>query len=95
MKKFKTVYELLKDKSMWTRKVCARGKGGQEVWTASPSAVSFCFVGAYFRVYGCKMPPSLKKAILDRTNGLGAVYYNDAPSTTHSDIVKLAKELGI
>lgn len=49
---YKTVAELLADKSRWCQGSYAKAKSGISIFPDNPKAVKFCFLGAIHRVYG-------------------------------------------
>lgn len=90
------VSELLNDSSRWIKGEYARNSTGKEVDEYSPEAVCFCLHGAIQRCYPhfntCQeVVAKVKAEIFPIT----ITSFNDAPSTTFSDIQTLVTKLDI
>ncbi len=100
MTKFKTVAELLEDPKRWTKGAFARDAKGDEVKDpGDPSAVCWCLVGAMSVVYreGSRFVSAyerLKDIILEQT-GQHMSSFNDAPETTHEDLMRIVRMANI
>lgn len=94
MKQYKTVYDLLKAPSRWTKFVAARNKKDQRVSVESPDACKFCLVGAIDKIYKIH-----DKRILVRNKVRDIIYrryfstissFNDY-TAKHKDIIEICK----
>jgi hypothetical protein len=101
MKKYKTVEDLLKNKTRWTRFAYARNKYGKAVKLSSSHATRFCLTGALIKIYGSpqtdkhidanfKLFKTLRKK--SRKYG-GPIFFND--THTHAEVLNLVKQAKI
>lgn len=91
------VKELLSDKSKWTQKTLARNKEGIAVSYLSPTAFSFCLVGAVEKCYSLEDKQKAYKVlsrIVERTR-FDPAYWNDSPGRTFEEVKALVEELDI
>ena len=103
------IKDLLTDESKWTKGAFAIGADGLMVGSASPSAVSWCLMGAVERCYGYDSvsPEAVKiggrihdylrecpRALGDSGNWHMAGW-NDAPGRTFADVRRLVTVLDI
>lgn len=81
--------ELIAEPEHWTKGASARGKSGAKVDPDGRAAVSFCATGACYRATrrDWRHAPAAIDALQDAVNYSGIVYYNDEPTTTHTDIL--------
>jgi hypothetical protein len=97
IEKFKTVRELLADKSRWCQRFYARDAKGRRVNPRDGSAVSFCLLGACARVYASR-PALEEREAIDKLQQLiplypGIVTFNDTSS--HAQVLDLVTKAGI
>lgn len=98
MKKYKTVYDLLKSKDRWTRFASAKNKRNEICNIEDKNACKFCLEGAIGKVYGfgnCKAEKAGDKiaAAIKKIKGrcYDIIQFNDSHITEHSDILKVLK----
>jgi hypothetical protein len=83
--------ELIADEARWTQNAPARGKSGREVDPNGRHAVCWCLLGAIDRVGGRETFISFSgghyaiKALC--RDGLDITAFNDAPATTHPEVL--------
>lgn len=81
--------ELLAEPERWTQSVLAKSKFGNAVTTRSPRAVSWCLLGAHYRVTN-GWTASDAWDILQRAAGVSSLsFWNDAPGRTHAEVLAL------
>ena len=93
------VLDLLRDPKHWTTGACARDVNGYATESAGPDAVCWCLMGA---LYKCRLTiearwsaeAKLNAAVRERKSN-HYVNFNNAPTTTHADIVALLEEVQI
>lgn len=87
------VYELLDSPDKWIKGCMARDSKGNSVNSTDINATCWCLLGAIRKVYGA----SYAKRIYLLWNYLGCDIgeFNDDPTTTYEDIIKLVKELDV
>ena len=89
----KAARELLSTPERWTKGWSARDAAGNRLATTDPDAVCWCAGGAVERITGGSTQSGGKAEIVlaivlpDKAICLGL--WNDAPSTTHADILAL------
>lgn len=88
------VYELLSDESIWTKRVEARTISDNPTTYDSIKACKWCLLGALYKCYDARDVIKIEKLLTDY------IFYpittwNDLPSTTYKDVIKLCKELDI
>ena len=82
--------ELLSDPKRWTKGANARNAAGQSTCAGNSDAKCWCLAGAAIRTgnyEGCMR--AIKKLTPDDRHLDGAVLFNDDPTTTHSDILRV------
>lgn len=91
--------ELLADPKAWCKGFYALGKIGLPESVHSREAVRFCVVGAIFHCYqGDPHVEAMKKleATLEKLSGTrNVIAFQDAPDTTHADIMSLLQEADV
>lgn len=82
---------LLAEPSSWTKGKPARNAEGNRIAPTSDNAVCWCLLGAIYRItYYDHNLFTVICGIMNRlVNSLGLSTYNDDPTTTHADILKL------
>ena len=72
------VKDLFKSEKNWTQNVCARDEFGNECYSFSEKAVSFCLLGAVRRIYGEVSPSHIRDLLTDEFGSYGALLtFND------------------
>ena len=87
----------------WTQRAYSRDAKGKQVGILSSEACRFCAEGTLLRVYDeTEVYQSVNRLLRELIAPRGLVSFNDAPGTTHRDIMRLfnkairaAKEQGI
>lgn len=93
---------LIEAPESWTRGTYARAADGQSIDRYSPDAVCFCLQGAYNRAVRETVNPAggpfsaremvlnqrIKDALRMQAGMVDLTLYNDAPGTTHQDVIK-------
>lgn len=102
MRKYKTVYGLLKDPKRWTRGTYARDKNKRDTEPLNSDATSFCILGACIKVAETNglLESDLKNKIRYSIQELfprstDTAKFNDDYRHTHADILKLVKHAGV
>jgi hypothetical protein len=95
-------WELLSSRHRWTKRAFARLENGDETESTDPDAVCWCVGGAIERIYPdvceirvkiyIKLNQYLRKEF--KYDG-GPINWNDIPTTTHEEVVRVLKELDI
>ena len=88
---------LISDPNHWTKNVGARNERGTHVLSSHPSAVCFCMLGALNAAAHRNRPQFDRMNLRDASVKLLQVIpdspmismFNDRPSTTHSDVMKV------
>jgi len=88
--------ELISDPARWTKGAVARDLNGEPIEEFSSDAVCFCSIGVVSSVANCLGLFNSTTHLLDRCAGKrgypNILSFNDAPTTTHEDIVSLFQE---
>lgn len=94
--------ELLSDPKRWTKGALGRDSHGEKISAKSDMTVCWCLGGAALKIgkvadYDLAMN-ALRKLCPDQGHLCGVVLFNDDPSTTHADILRvldaaIAKEM--
>lgn len=69
----------------WTRAADARTADGKHTWPSDPNAVCFCMAGALIRLGEISTPAY--RALLRHVTGGTLMEFNDAPGTSHADVL--------
>lgn len=99
------IYELLDKPEKWIQKHEARLPSGQETNPEDPDACCWCLVGAFKKCYGYNpiqgWGSDWKDTIQTQERRLRSATspliwpWNDAPTRTYEEVVKLCKDLDI
>lgn len=95
------VKELLADPNKWTKGSSARDSVGIPVHIDSDRATCFCMRGALVKVCGedenrySRDYDKLMATILEDTCVRSITYFNDHPSTTHQDILRVLEKADV
>lgn len=97
--------KILDSPDKWTKGAYARGKSGKDVSNFGRYATCFCLAGAFNRAAGQRsnrnmysLAPGYAKASVAMNNRVwrgghfSFVTYNDLPTTTYEDIIRLIDE---
>lgn len=82
---------LIEKPEAWTKEAMARDVRQAVVRTGADAAACFCLAGALYKVSerdSCGFNEALDLLTAD-CGVAGAVYFNDAPTTSHSDVLAL------
>lgn len=96
MRKYETVAALLKNPKRWTKRVMARTAFGRSCPVTSPSAASFCLIGACLRVYNPVARERVFKKLnaeLDRIGSFSPAFFND--THTHKEVLALLQKANV
>ena len=88
------VLDLLRDPAHWAKGCYAYNSDGESVAPESEQAVCWCLIGAIKKCYPENIANQVDKldALLET---IAIVPFNDAPSTTHDQIVALLEKAQI
>jgi hypothetical protein len=86
-----SVQELLSDPKRHCKGWEAKDSRGNDIDYDSPEAVSWCLVGAVWRCYGIEDNAEVFARLNKALEGLDCASYNDAPKTTHADVLKIVR----
>lgn len=97
------LYDILKDQSRWTKQKFALTKTGIIVMPDAPDAYRFCLVGGIDRVtrysasYAERGPDQplyfdVRDKIAEAVGSSLLMKFNDAPDTTHTDVITAIKK---
>lgn len=79
--------ELLSDPARWTKDMAARDAGGEECLVDDITAASWCSLGAVLKQHPDFKTEVTAFALLEEAANHNVALFNDAPSTTHADIL--------
>lgn len=88
------IYELLDSPDKWTKDCTARDIKGDCVTPTDINATCWCLLGAVHKVYGDAYAKRVENLIWNYLDG-AISEFNDDPTTTYEDIIKLVKELDV
>lgn len=92
IKSYKTVYELLKNKSRWTQKACARDKDDIITNIENEDACKFCLFGGIKLIYRYPEDIHIIKRIVNIVR-MEIGVFND--KSTHKEVLDLVAKLEI
>lgn len=95
-----TILELLADPARWCKGHLAVDANGRTVEPTSPRACRWCLLGALEACYAAapSVPyRALRDAVREvcEVSGGYPAWFNDAPCTTHEDILAVARKAGV
>ena len=80
--------KLLSDPKRWTKGYFARDANGIHVGYLSKDAVCWCQMGAGLKIGFNVSSDNIKQLVARMFNHQDVVSFNDAPETTHDDLMK-------
>ncbi len=82
---------LLAEPPSWTKGKSARNAEGNRTEPTRDDAVCWCLLGAIYRItnYDCNLFIVINNIMRGLVNNTAITAYNDNPTTTHADILKL------
>ena len=86
-------YELLSNESNWTKGHYAKDADGSPCDPLFDGARCFCFAGAINRCYSSNVRAVRWKIV--KVVGMSVATWNDAPRTTHAEVLGVLKKLDI
>lgn len=81
--------EKIADPARWRKGWYASDVNGVDCYGHDPEACRWCAIGAIQAVVGDPDTDQAPSRALRSAAGVGAHYFNDKPSTTHSDVLSL------